>query len=54
MKKIIFIVLTIVVALLVYVNVNADEIIIPSSAVRFRIIANSNKGIPMDTLILLC
>jgi len=43
MKKVIFIVLTIVVALLVYVNVNADEIVIPSSAVRFRIIANSNS-----------
>lgn len=43
MKKIIFVVLTIVVALLVYVNVNADEIVIPTSAIRFRIIANSNS-----------
>lgn len=43
MKKIIFVIVTIIVALLVYVNVNADEIIIPSSAIRFRVIANSNS-----------
>lgn len=42
MKKIILIILTIIVALLVYVNVNADELIIPSSAIRVRVIANSN------------
>ena len=41
--KLILIILTIIVALLVYVNVNADEIIIPSSAIRFRVIANSNS-----------
>ena len=43
MKKIIFVIVTIIVAFLVYVNVNADEIIIPSSAIRFRVIANSNS-----------
>ena len=43
MKKIIFVIITIVVAFLVYVNVNADEIVIPSSAIRFRVIANSNS-----------
>ena len=42
MKKLVLIILTIIVALLVYVNVNADEIIIPSSAIRVRVIANSN------------
>ena len=43
MKKILFITVTIIVALLVYVNVNADEIIIPGDAIRFRVIANSNS-----------
>ena len=43
MKKIIFVIVTIIVAFLVYVNVNADEIIIPSSAIRVRVIANSNS-----------
>lgn len=44
MKKIIFIIITVVVALLVYINVNAevDEIVIPEAAIRVRVIANSN------------
>lgn len=42
MKKLVLIILTIIVALLVYVNVNADEIVIPSAAIRVRVIANSN------------
>lgn len=44
MKKIILIVITVVVALLVYINVNAevDEIVIPEAAIRVRVIANSN------------
>lgn len=42
MKKIIFVVITIMVAILVYVNVNADEIVIPESAIRVRVIADSN------------
>ena len=45
MKKLILIILTIIVAFLVYVNVNADvgEIIIPEAAIRVRVIANSNS-----------
>lgn len=42
MKKLVLIILTIIVALLVYVNVNADEIVIPSAAIRVRVIAASN------------
>lgn len=42
MKKILLVVVTIIVALLVYVNVNAEEIVIPDSSIRFRVIANSN------------
>ena len=42
MKKIILIIITFIVALLVYVNVNASEITIPSSAIRVRVIADSN------------
>lgn len=45
MKKIILIVITVIVAFLVYVNVNAevDEIVIPEAAIRVRVIANSNS-----------
>lgn len=45
MKKIILIILTIIVAFLVYVNVNAEvgEIVIPEAAIRVRVIANSNS-----------
>lgn len=45
MKKFIIILLTVVVAFLVYVNVNAEvgEIIIPEAAIRVRVIANSNS-----------
>ncbi len=42
MKKIIFIVVTVIVAIFVYINVNADEIVIPEAAIRVRVIANSN------------
>lgn len=42
MKKILLIIFTIIVALLVYINVNASEITIPSSAIRVRVIANSS------------
>jgi len=42
MRKILLIIATIVIALLVYINVNAEEIVIPSSSIRFRVIANSN------------
>lgn len=45
MKKLILIILTVIVAFLVYVNVNADvgEIVIPEAAIRVRVIANSNS-----------
>ena len=45
MKKLIIIILTVIVAFLVYVNVNADvgEIVIPEAAIRVRVIANSNS-----------
>ena len=45
MKKFILIILTVIVAFLVYVNVNADvgEIVIPEAAIRVRVIANSNS-----------
>lgn len=44
MKKIVFIVVTVIVAFIVYINVNAemDEIVIPEAAIRVRVIANSN------------
>ncbi len=45
MKKMIFIVITVIVAVILYVNVNAevDEIVIPEAAIRVRVIANSNS-----------
>ncbi len=45
MKKIFFFVLLAVVAIIMYVNVNADmdEIVIPEAAIRVRVIANSNQ-----------
>lgn len=45
MKRTILIILTIIVAFLVYINVNAevDEIVIPEAAIRVRVIANSNS-----------
>ena len=45
MKKIILIIITIIVAFIIYVNVNAEvgEIVIPEAAIRVRVIANSNS-----------
>ena len=45
MKKFILIILTVIVSILVYVNVNAMEydIVIPDLAIRVRVIANSNS-----------
>ena len=45
MKRVILIILTIIVAFIVYVNVNAEvgEIVIPEAAIRVRVIANSNS-----------
>ena len=42
MKKIIFIILLIILSVFVYVNVNA-EVIIPDSAIRVRVVPNSNS-----------
>ena len=42
MRKLLLVIFTIIVALLVYINVNASEITIPSSAIRVRVIANSS------------
>ena len=45
MKRVMLIILTIIVAFIVYVNVNAEvgEIVIPEAAIRVRVIANSNS-----------
>ena len=45
MKKIIFIVITVIVAMFVYINVNASsyDIVIPDAAIRVRVIAHSNS-----------
>ena len=45
MKKLILVILTVIVAFIVYVNVNAEvgEIVIPEAAIRVRVIANSNS-----------
>lgn len=45
MRKVILVLITIIVAFIVYINVNAevDEIVIPGSAIRVRVIANSNS-----------
>ena len=42
MKKLLLLIFTIIVALLVYINVNASELVIPSNAIRVRVVANSN------------
>ena len=42
MKKIIFIILVIIISIFVYINVNA-EVIIPDSAIRVRVVPNSNS-----------
>ena len=43
MKKYIFLVISIIVMCIVYVNVNASEVVIPDSAIRVRVIANSDS-----------
>ena len=47
MKKLIFVVVLLVVFLVLYINVNAD-IIIPSDAIRIRVIPNSNSVIDQN------
>ena len=43
MKKYIFLVIAIIVMCIVYVNVNASEVVIPDSAIRVRVVANSDS-----------
>lgn len=43
MKKYLFLVIAIIVMCIVYVNVNASEVVIPDSAIRVRVIANSDS-----------
>ena len=43
MRKLLFVIAAIIVFLIVYINVNASEIVIPGSAIRFRVVANSNS-----------
>lgn len=45
MKKIIIITLTIMVMFLIYNETKANEVIIPSTAIRLRVIPNSNSAI---------
>ena len=47
MRKIIFIILIILISIFVYVNVNAD-VIIPDSAIRIRVVPNSNSIIDQN------
>ena len=47
MKKIIFVIVLFIIFLFVYINVNA-EIVIPSDAIRVRVIPNSNSVIDQD------
>ena len=47
MRKIIFIILVILISIFVYVNVNAD-VIIPDSAIRVRVVPNSNSIIDQN------
>lgn len=42
-RKLIFIILTIVTIYVVYNNVKAEEIVIPNTAIRLRVIPNSNN-----------
>lgn len=42
MRKLLLFIFTVIVALLVYINVNASELIIPSEVIRVRVVANSN------------
>ena len=47
MKRIIFIILIIIISIFVYINVNA-EVLIPNSAIRVRIVPNSNSVIDQN------
>ena len=43
MKQYIYLIIAIIVMGIVYINVNADEVVIPDSAIRVRVIANSDS-----------
>ena len=43
MKKILIIISTILIFNIVTTNVNADSVMIPEEAIRFRVLANSNN-----------
>lgn len=43
MKKYIYLIIAIIVMGIVYINVNAEEVVIPDSAIRVRVIANSDS-----------
>ena len=43
MKKYIYLIIAIIVMGIVYINVNAESVVIPDSAIRVRVIANSNS-----------
>ena len=47
MKRIIFIILIIIISIFVYINVNA-EVLIPNSAIRVRVVPNSNSVIDQN------
>ena len=47
MKRIIFIILIIIISIFVYINVNA-EVLIPNSAIRVRVVPNSNSVVDQN------
>lgn len=47
MKKVILVILIIIISIFVYINVNA-EVIIPSNAIRVRVVPNSNSVVDQD------
>ncbi len=47
MKKIIFIILLLIISIFIYINVNA-EVLIPNSAIRVRVVPNSNSVIDQN------
>lgn len=43
MKKYIYLIIVFIIMCIVYVNVNAEEVVIPDAAIRVRVLANSNN-----------
>ena len=48
MKKII-IILTLIVSTLIYLEIKNNEVVIPDSAIRLRVIPNSNTSVDQNT-----